>query len=200
MEPTHAHDEGYTLVEMLAVIGIVCIAAGAAVPTGLARVEEARLDGAARHMATLSFTARAQAVLRSRSVALRFEPDPGSADIAFRLYVDGNNNGVRTLDIANGIDQPLSPREHLPDRFPGTRFGIAAGLIGIDPGDVLNAGDDPIRVGPSNLVSFSPSGSVTPGTLYIRSDRGQRAIRFLGATGRTRVLSFWFPEHSWTEE
>lgn len=191
---------GYTLVEVLAVAALVIILSAIAIPTGLLHVEEHRLDGAARYVATVFMAARAQAVRRSAFVAVRFQADAKAADIGFRTYVDGNANGVRTTDIAAGLDPPLGPVEHLPDRFEGIRFGIGPEVAGIDQGDVLIAGSDPIRVGPAKLVSFNPNGSVTSGTVYIRSNHGQRAVRLLGATGRTRLLAFWFPEDRWIDQ
>lgn len=199
MRDTFRRESGHTLIEALAVLVCLVILAAAAVPTGLSQVEIHRLDGAARYMTALFFTARSQAVRRSAFVAVRFEADPGAADMAFRTYVDGNANGVRTRDIADGVDRPLTTRDRLGDHFTGVRFGIASGVSGIDPGDVLSEGDDPIRFGAADLVSFSPNGSVTSGTVYIRSAHGQRAVRLLGATGRTRLLWFSFAEGQWIE-
>lgn len=190
---------GYTLIEVLAVVALITILAAAAIPTGLSHVEEQRLDAAARYVAALCFATRSEAVRRSAFVAIRFEADPASTDRAFRTYVDGNRNGVRTRDIAAGIDRPLSGPDHLPDHFARVRFGIAPGVTSIDGGELLVEGDDPIRFGTTDLVSFNPNGTVTSGTFYIRSDHGQRAVRLLGATGRTRLLSFWFPEQRWIE-
>jgi type II secretory pathway pseudopilin PulG len=199
MSHTFSDADGYSLIDMLAAIALIAVLAAVAVPTGLSHVEDHRLDGAARYIAALCATARSQAVRESAYVAIRFEPDAASGDFAFRLYVDGNRNGVRTAEITSGVDRPRTSRDHLGDRFRGVRFGVAGGVTGIDPGDVLNEGDNPIRVGSANLVSFSPNGSVTSGTLYIRSDRAQRAVRLLGVTGRSRLLEFSYPEHRWID-
>jgi hypothetical protein len=43
-----------------------------------------------------------EAVKRSASVALKFEKEDG--DYAYAAYVDGNANGIRTLDIRTGVD------------------------------------------------------------------------------------------------
>lgn len=189
---------GYTLIELLMTVALIVILSAAAIPIGLSHVEEQRLEGAARYISALCFAARSEAVRRSAFVAIRFESGGAGSDPAFRTYLDGNRNGVRTRDIASGVDRPLSSGDRLPDRFSGVRFGVAPGVTGID-GEPLVEGDDPIRIGSANLLSFNPNGSVTAGTLYIRSDHGQRAVRLLGATGRTRLLSFSFPEQRWIE-
>ena len=48
-----------------------------------------------------------------------------------------------------------------------------------------------MRIGRSRILTFTPIGTATSGTLYLRG-RGsiQFAVRVLGATGRTRVLRY----------
>jgi hypothetical protein len=134
---------------------------------------------------------------RSRVVALRIAPD--GQDVAFGFYMDGNGNGVRTADIQRGIDGPLGPQERLADRFPGVTFGIARDVVAVDSGELLRSGSDPLRIGRSNILSFTPSGTATPGTLYIRSRHGaQYAVRVFGTTGRTRVLRYRLLDRQWS--
>ena len=55
----------------------------------------------------------------------------------------------------------------------------------------LEPGSDPLRIGRTALVTFSPLGSSSSGTLYVAAHRGpQMAIRLYGASGRVRVLMF----------
>jgi Tfp pilus assembly protein FimT len=190
---------GSSLIEVLAATALMALMAAMAVPIGLSRADQHRLDAAARYIRGRCFEARAEAIKRSAFVAIRFEPD-AAGDAAFQLFLDGNRNGVRTRDIDDGIDRAMVGKDRLGDHFPGIRFGVSGGLTGIAAGDTLSEGDDPIQIGSTDLLSFSPDGSATAGTLYIRSDRGQRAVRILGATGRTRLLSYWFPERRWNEQ
>jgi hypothetical protein len=39
--------------------------------------------------------------MRAAVVALRF--DEGAAGVTFQMFVDGNRNGVRTMDIASRV-------------------------------------------------------------------------------------------------
>ena len=50
--------------------------------------------------------ARLEAVRRSSAVAYRFVP--AGADYRFTAHVDGNGNGVRTIEISNGVDLTLA--------------------------------------------------------------------------------------------
>jgi hypothetical protein len=49
---------------------------------------------------------------------------------------------------------------------------------------------DPIRFGRSNMVSFSPEGTATPGTFYLAGEYFQAAVRVNGMTSRVRVLVY----------
>ena len=77
------------------------------------------------------------------------------------------------------------------------RIRYPAHVTGIDPGPFNTS--DPVQIGSSTLLSFSPTGSSTSGTLFMHGIRGnQFAVRVLGATGRTRILEFNFAlPHGW---
>jgi hypothetical protein len=120
--------------------------------------------------------ARTYAVTRSANVALRFNAT--SSDVTFQMFVDRNHNGVRSADIAAAVDRPLDDPIQLSHLFPGVVIGA--------PGT-----DDPVRIGSSNLLSFTPLGTATSGSIYVRGRDGlQLAIRVLGATGRVRLQRF----------
>lgn len=60
--------------------------------------------------------------------------------------------------------------------------------------------DDPIRFNQSDLASFGPLGTATPGTLYL-TDRRSRltAVRVTSRTGRVRVLRYDPGARTWLE-
>ncbi|OFW14906.1 MAG: hypothetical protein A3F70_04795 [Acidobacteria bacterium RIFCSPLOWO2_12_FULL_67_14] len=172
---------------MLFVLALSAILAGASIPQLLGTLDRSRAWAAARYLAARMSMARAHAVMRSAHVALRFEQ--GEADTTFQLFVDENHNGVRTSDIAGGIDRAMNDSVRLSDLFPGVVIGVAGA-----------AGTDPIRIGSSNLLSFTPAGTATPGTIYVRSRDGlQLAVRVTGATGRARVMRYVPDSDTWVE-
>ena len=188
------NSRGYSLLEVLMVMTISVIVGGAAIPLAHGSVDRTRAAGAARYVAGRMAMARFEAVRRSACVAIQFLQQPDG--YWFRTYVDGNRNGVLTRDIASGIDAPITLNERLDYHFTGVVFGIRPNVTGIDPGP-FNGGD-PIQIGSSTLLSFSPTGSSTSGTLFIHGIRGnQFAVRVLGATGRTRILEFNFGSSVW---
>jgi type II secretory pathway pseudopilin PulG len=161
--------------------------AAMAVPQFLAGVDRSRAWAAARYLAARMTAARSYAVLRSTHVALRFVEVPSG--ITFQTFADHNQNGVRTADIAAAIDRPLDAATGLRQLFPGVDIGLAPEL-----------GADPVRIGASDLLSFTPFGTATSGTIYIRGRDGtQLAVRVLGATARTRVLRYVSRTREWVE-
>ena len=188
--------DGFSLLELLVVLSLTLILSTMAVSFAHSRLDQSRTAGAAWYVAGRVASARMEAVKRSAYVALQFVEHDGG--YRFATYIDGNRNGVRARDIALLTDRRLGPEEQLDQQFPFVAFGICDDVAAIDPGDTLEDGD-PIRIGRSSLLSLSPDGSATAGTLYIRGHgASQYAVRVLGVTGRTRVLRFDFQNHRWS--
>jgi type II secretory pathway pseudopilin PulG len=186
---------GYSLLELLLVLGIVVTLTGIAIPQILATLDDYRVSGAARYVATRIQRTRMEAVSRSTAAAMQFVQTGGS--YSFGVYSDGNGDGVRTQDIRDGIDPQMAAIERLPDTFSGVEFGLLPGLPPVDVGGAA-PGEDPIKLGASNLLSYSPVGTSTSGSVYVRG-RGQSqcVVRVFGDTGRTRVLKFDVRTRQW---
>jgi type II secretory pathway pseudopilin PulG len=179
---------GYSLIELLFVISAAAAVTGIAIPPLLTALDDYRTAGAVRYISTRIQRTRMEALTRSTNVALRFVQ--AGAGFSYSTYIDGNGDGVRTQDITDGIDRPLGPVERLPDQFSGVDFSVLPGLPSVDAG-TPPPGTDPIRLGSSNLLSYSPAGTSSSGSVYICGrSKAQYVIRVLGDTGRTRVLRF----------
>jgi type II secretory pathway pseudopilin PulG len=187
---------GYSLVELLVAVCLSVTVGGVAVALTLSSADSFRAAAAARYVAGRLAQNRMDAVKRSAFVALRFEPFQDGYRL--RRYLDRNGNGVRQRDVDREIDVPLEPPVRLEQDFPGVSFGVHPGVPPVTAGDDLDDAN-PIRIGRSEFLSFSPLGSATAGTVYIRG-RGhhQLAVRVLGATGRIRVLRFDVRNRRWT--
>lgn len=179
---------GYTFIEIVFVAGLVAICVVAAVPGIQRAVDEFRVVGATRYLASRIERTRMDALARSSDVALRFVQD--GVTYRYAVYVDGNANGVRSTDIESGIDWRSSHEERLSDQFAGVDLGTVPDLPAVDSSSAA-PGADPVRLGPGNMATFTPDGTATPGSLYVRGPRGlQFVIRITGETGRARVLRF----------
>jgi type II secretory pathway pseudopilin PulG len=177
-----------SLIELVFAIALVTIMTAMTVPGMLAGLDEYRASAAARYVAAYMARARMEAIARSANVGIRFES--AGARYTYAMYLDGNGDGIRTRDVDSGADPALRPAEELPDRFPGVEFGTEQGLPPVDAA-TAPPGDDPIHLGVSSIVTFTPSGTASSGSVYIRSAGAvQFVVRVFGETGRTRVLKF----------
>jgi hypothetical protein len=195
--PSGRRSTGFSCAELVIVVGLMATLSAFAVPQILAGVDELRAAGAARYLSARIHRARMDAVRRSVDVGLQFAQT--SSGYTYEEHVDGNGDGLRARDIARGIDPPVWRAERLFDNFSGIDFGVTTDIPAVEAGGDP-PGLDPIKLGGSNILSFSALGTSTSGSLYIRSRRGaQYVIRVFGDTGKTRLLKFnpgtrrWLP-------
>lgn len=196
MEPRDPR--GAALIDLLFACAVMLVLAAIALPSLQASRERDAVRMAARHLAARLQHLRVEAVRRNRSVALRF--DPGDLG-RYAAFVDGDGDGVLQTDIDRGIDPPLEAGGHLQGLFAAVALRVASTLPAPDGAGMIAADSDPVRIGNTNLVSFSPLGSSTSGTIYLAArDGSQMCVRLLGATGRVRVLWFDRASSTWRHE
>jgi len=143
------------------------------------------------------FQARALAISRGRYVGVKFRKNGNRYEWA--LYGDGNGNGIRTAEIAKGVDPPLGIA------IPWSRNDVLPGILRggrvPDPGNprtALDRLDDPIRFNASDICSFSPIGESTPGSIYLWDGRDRMAVvRVFGRTAKVRTLYYRRGEKEW---
>jgi len=194
--PPECLQRGTTLLEVLVVMAGMLVVSALAVPAVGARTDELATGGAARYLATLLQRERSNAIRRATHMAFWFQATPG-AGIRYAVFADGNGNGVRASDISRGIDIQVTAWEFLSDHFAGVAISIAPGVSDIDSGSPI--GGAPVRLGGSELLSFSPTGTATSGTVYLSGrTRQQYAVRVLGSTGRVRLLRFNATANQWS--
>jgi prepilin-type N-terminal cleavage/methylation domain-containing protein len=179
-------EAGFTLVEVLFTLAVATTMMSVAIPSTRDAVDALRTATAARYLAARLSEARIGAVARSACVGLRFVPE--GSDYRFTPYADGNGTGVRSLDIALGIDIPIGTAEKLGDKFPGVSVGLMNGYPDAD--GVAGTGVDGVRIGKAHIATMSPDGTATAGTVYVHGRRCQFAVRILGTTGRVRVMEY----------
>jgi len=195
-----AASKGYTLAELLAVLAIVAMAVAVALPAAAMLRDGGRAAAGARAMATILSAQRWKSVAGHRVRGLQFRK-VGNA-WSWREVADGNGNGLRSAEIARGVDRVLSDDVFLENEVPDVRLGFPPGgpYPEAPPGiDTVSAADDPVRFGRSTLVSFSPVGSASSGTLYLTDGRGELyAVVLFGPTARLRVWRYRSVERRWT--
>ena len=187
---------GAALIDMIFVVALIFILAAIAVPVVGGTLERERTIIGAQYLAGELQRARLESLKRAQAVAVRLEIVGGRTQ--FRLYADANGNGVLQKDIDKGTDPPLTPLQWLDDQARDIALRVNQTVTDVAGTASIAPGDDPLRIGSSALLTFSPLGSATSGTLYVAAHRGpQMAIRVFGATGRVRVLMFDAQARQW---
>jgi hypothetical protein len=97
---------------------------------------------------------------------------------------------VLSRDIARGEDRLIGGPIRLDANMAGVRVGIMPGIPAPPPDSGLLDPADPVRFGRSNMLSFSPLGTATPGTFYVTNGRLQAAVRVTGGSGRVRLMVY----------
>jgi prepilin-type N-terminal cleavage/methylation domain-containing protein len=196
-----AASRGYTIAELLAVLAIMAMAVAVALPAAAMLRDGGRAAAGARAMATLLSAERWKSVAAHRIQGLQFRQAGGAW--SWREVEDGNGNGLRSAEITRGIDRVLTDDDTLERQVSDVRLGFPPGgtYPEAPPGtDTLSAGDDPVRFGRSDLVSFSPLGSSSSGTIYVTDGRSALyAIVLFGPTCRLRVWRYLPRERRWTQ-
>jgi hypothetical protein len=155
-----------------------------ALPNILGFRQEIALVGAAQGFKIEFMRARSIATTKNTQTAIRFETD-ASGRTNYSTYIDGNYNGVLAADIANGTDRRVAG----PFRLDAGQSGVEVGVLPDAPSpDGGRLGSEPIRFGSSRMVSFSPLGTGTPGTFYLRTRSSMAGVRVTGGSARVRIM------------
>lgn len=172
---------------VLALVGILLLFSA----TDLAGAQRRReFENFARELAGLLETCRWRAISEGEYAgAVITRGDSGYVAV---LYLDGNGNGIRIQDISRGVDfqfrGPVVLRRALGDVEAGY---LSDPVPQIPPRNgFITDTTDPVRFGRSNIISFSPRGDSSSGTLYLacHSQKQMYALVLYGATAR---LTLW---------
>jgi hypothetical protein len=184
--------------DVVVAAALVLILAGSAIPLFDSAGRHLRGAAAARYVLFAMRAARVQAARRASAVGVAVRVAGEST--LLQVYLDGDGDGLRAADIADGTDPPLGPPSDLQQEFRGVVAAIRRPLPEIDGSATLAPGSDPVRLGINDIASFTPDGTASGGTVYLAGPDGAAyAIRVLAVTGRTRVLRFNPASATWAE-
>ncbi|MEM8964333.1 MAG: GspH/FimT family pseudopilin [Acidobacteriota bacterium] len=190
------------MLELLVVFTVFFLAAAISVPPILNMSRELRVRGVATEIVVFMQRARLHAIRHNVKVAVKFDTD--HASIGYGLYRDGDADGVRNRDIDDGTDPQVFRTVHTDRHGRLVRFGFPPDLEPTDPGDPrskLERLDDPIRFGSSDLASFDPRGTSSPGTVYLTDGESHLfAVRVDYRVGKMRILKYDAKQRIWLRD
>jgi hypothetical protein len=199
-QPTTAdrNQLGLSLTEVLVALSLATILSLVAIPELSQARRSATLRAVAHRVGTLLTSCRAHAIFHHQNTAMVFERRDGGGWRCF-LAEDLDGDGVRSDDLASGRDRIFSEIYDL--EAGGSGLGILTTSPVPDPaGSGWLHGDDPVRAGPSDIISFTPRGTSTPASIYLTDHHSQmRALRVLGTTGRIRSLAWRVDWSEWKQ-
>jgi hypothetical protein len=184
----------------LATVTLIGIALAVVLPSVADLGQAGRAAAGARRMAAAFQAMRWRAVARNRAHGLFFQRL--AEGWVWYEVADGNGNDLRTAEVENGTDPILSGPHDLGDQDRLLRFGFPPrdAIPNIPPrGGNIRDLEDPVKFGRSNIVSFTPLGAASSGTLYLTDGRNELyGLVLFGPTVRVRVWRFDCRTGRWT--
>jgi type II secretory pathway pseudopilin PulG len=184
------------MAEVVVAVALVAVLGAMAVPATVTATDAARVRQAAAFLAGHFRLARQAAIFRTASTGLVF--DEAGQTWTFRVCVDGNHNGLRRADITRSTDACAEGPIDLGRLFPGVTIASDPTIRGPDnePGST-----DAVRFGTPKIASFSPAGTCTAGSIFLRSTAGEQfVVRVAGVNGRTRILRYDRASRTWLDD
>ena len=199
-------DWGFTLLELSFIVALIGLLTVMFVPALHHLSSSTRVDLAASEVMGTLRLAKSYAISHSAHVGVKFFTSQGgfvpagSDEVTYRLYRDGDGDGVRTADVLSGVDPPVSPLRRLVHVGATVNFGFPSTLRPRDPGSPsrrLSRLHDPVRFNRSDMASFGPLGGATPGSLYLTDGRSLAVVRVFNRSGKVRILRYDVPGDRW---
>lgn len=185
---------GYSLLEALAVLFLTGLLSLVGIGSFSRLASQSSTRTLAHVVRALVAESSTRAVSDRAYVGIVFER--GERGATARIVEDGDWDGVTHEDMARGTDQPLGSPIYLRE---GMAYLGLPDAVRTDPSGAPISDDDPVRFGRGDILSFSPTGTSTPGSLYLRDVSGKEAwaFRVAGLDGRIRCYRWW--KGKWSE-
>ena len=166
---------GFTLIELMVVIGIIAIMAGFAVPAVMNWLPNYRLKAAARDLYSNMQKARFEAVKTNSGYAVLFDTAAGNYQLLSDPGPDGNWGTLDDTNDKPGNDGIYGNADDIPEKLPFvlTKYGsgIAYGHGNATTNATVAGGVFPIDEVSynSNVVVFNSRGTSSAGYVYIQN-------------------------------
>jgi|WetSurMetagenome_2_1015567.scaffolds.fasta_scaffold25742_5 hypothetical protein len=185
---------GYSLLEAVAVLFLTGLLGWVGIGSFTRLMAQSSTRSLAQVVRSLVVESATRAVSGRTYVGIVFER--GERGATARIVEDGDWDGVTHEDMVRGTDRPLGSPIYLKE---GNAYLGLPEAVRTDPSGARIPDDDPVRFGRGDILSFSPTGTSTPGSLYLRDVSGREAwaFRVAGLDGRIRCYRWW--KGKWSE-
>jgi prepilin-type N-terminal cleavage/methylation domain-containing protein len=188
-------ERGYSYLEMIVVLVVLGVLATMGIRAFDRMIEEASASSLITTVIAVGTQARNLAIMRNTYTGVSFQET--TEGVTARIYRDGDQDGLSNQDIQRGVDQPEGASVAL--KIERARVGLPE-AVRTDPEGGPLTDRDGVHFGRSNLLSFGPTGTATPGTLYLAAGEHEAwAFRVSPLSGRIRVYRWRFANWSLVE-
>ena len=188
---------GTSLAELMVTLGLTASMMLVVIPALTTAVHRAALRYAGQHVLQILVEAQNHAATTDRYCGVKFSLVNG--EWWYRLYEDGNGNGILAVDIVSGIDTPIAPADLVFPSKGSTHIGYTPGTVAFDTGIPMTGDESPVNFNRSTICSFSPAGSATPGSVYFTDGVYGAMVRSSGESGRVRAAFYHGKTGGWQE-
>jgi hypothetical protein len=175
---------------MLTVASILGTLMLCSIPAFSMHRRRAAVRAAAAELRAIFNLTRSRAASRGMNAGVKFAR--AGNEWTYAIYDDGDFDGIRSDDIASGVDRRVRPAVVVLQTSRSAAGIALPGMAIVDPdGDRLLPTASPVQFGRSTICSFSPIGESTPGTIYLTDrDSDVYAVRVYGGSGKVRTLHY----------
>ncbi len=190
---------GYSLSEMLVVVAVIGMTVSITMPAFNSMRRRIAVKAAVAELRAILHKSRMRAIAKGINSGIRFS-NVGN-EWRYAGYDDGDANGLRNEDITAGVDKEIfAPRPVLMTDRGSATISVPNTIIRDPDGDKLTPSSSAVQFNRSQLCSCSPTGSCTPGSIYLTDGAdGIYCVRVFGASGRIRVLRWNDTQLKWEQ-
>lgn len=183
------NQSGFSILEMLVALAIIGVLALCAAPAFATYRRRASMTSQVVELRRIFRSLRMRAVATNRNAGVKFVRVGN--EWVYSLYEDGDGDGIRSDDIASGVDRRYAGPSMLAPQFHIASIALLPNTIRDPDGDPLLPTASAVQFNRSTICSFANTGSATPGSVYITDGAGELlVVRVTGGTGRVRTLRY----------
>ncbi len=187
---------GMSLVELLLVLFLISLFVVLSTANLAATQRQLDFDQFAREIAATLETCRWKALNERCYTGVVAQQQEGIYTLSY--FKDGNKNGILKQDIRQGIDVSFHRATSIYRASGDMQAAILdQGVPEIPPKKGILIPGDPVRFGKSDIISFSPDGDSSSGTLYLACQSQSRMYAVVLYGPAARITLWKYSNQQW---